>query len=37
LLEQLGVVAEQANAPHEREHWFVAYGRSVLFDLPVGT
>src|SRR6516164_11358134 len=34
LLEQLGSVAEQADAAHEREHWIVTCGRSVLFDLP---
>src|SRR6516162_6016796 len=34
LLEQLGVVAQQADPPHEREHRFIACGRSILFDLP---
>ena len=34
LLEQLGVVAQQADPSHKREHRFVACGRSVLFDLP---
>ena len=37
LLEQLGVVAEQANAPHEREHWFVATAVPFLLISPVGT